>query len=225
MAEISRRASSCSQTQVHNARLLVAALLLLVVLSFLTEPLVRIWEPSLALRQSWSLEGKSLEQGRWWTPLTYILLHFDHWHLTLNVGGLALFGFALSERWSWRHLALLTLGASMGGAGLWLAFHHGQRGAVIGASAVLCAYVTAYTLEQPRARVPLVFPRWGFPRWILLALLIAIEGLGLLQESRSRLLPQALSHSAHLGGVAVAMVISLWVRLRKPVSSTLQTYQ
>jgi membrane associated rhomboid family serine protease len=221
MPKVSRQPSSGPSTQTGFARLFVTWFLLLVVLSFFAEPLVRTWEPSFALRQSWSLEGRSLAQGKWWTPFTYVLLHFDHWHLSLNVSGLALFGLALSERWQWRHLALLTIGASLGGAGLWLAFHHGQRGAVIGASAILCAYVTAYALEQPRARVPLVLTRWGFPRWILLALLIAIEGLGLLQESRSRLLPQALSHSAHLGGVAVAMVISLWVRLRKTVSSTL----
>lgn len=139
-------------------------LLVLLLLCHLGDEILRTTAPTHGLRARWDLDGRGLQRGEWWTPLTYALLHFNHWHLVLNLGALALFGHALSERFSWGGLAVLTFASGLGRAGLWLAFHHGQRGAVIGASAIVCGYLAAFALDRPRALLPLLGTRLGFPR-------------------------------------------------------------
>jgi membrane associated rhomboid family serine protease len=193
--------------------LIFISLLLLV---YVTDQAWRIWGEGPSLGELWGLDGRTFFRGRWWAPVSYVFFHSGALHLFLNVGALALFGHALSETWSWRRLALLSLFSSLGGGALWLAIHHGQRGSVIGASAIVCGYVTAFVLERPSWRVPLLGTRWSFPCWVILALLIGIESRGLWTEMRSRLMSGALSHSAHIGGVAVAVTVCLCRRHKRP---------
>lgn len=210
-----------AENRLRRARVVIAGLLLLLLAVYFAELALKTWMPTNALREQLHLDGRGILRGQWWTPLSYSLLHFDAWHLTLNLCGLALFGFALAESRTWRNLLVLVLASGLGGAGLWVALHHGQRGAVIGASAILCGFITTYSLEHPQGKVPVLGTGLSFPRWIFFAALLAIEGYGLAQELRRQLSPQALSHSAHLGGVAVAVVMHLWIRLRKPRVSKL----
>lgn len=198
----------------NAANAFVAVFIFLLLLGYATDQLQRAWTEGQSIRGQLGLDGRRTLSGRWWTPLTYVFVHFDHLHLALNAAAVGLFGYGLSREWPWRRVAALTLTAGLGGAALWLTVHHGQRGTVIGASAIASGYVAAFALTHPKEGIPIIGTKWSFPRWVLLVPLLALEGRGLLLEAKRQLASQAVSHSAHVGGIVAAALLCLVFRIR-----------
>lgn len=187
----------------------VGLFVLLLVAAHAADRLHLVWTGDPLIREQLSLTGSGVLARRWWTPLTYALVHYDHLHLALNAAAMALFGYGLGRDWPWRRVAFLTLASGLGGAALWWSVHHGQRATVIGSSAIASGYVAAFALARPGGGVPLLGTRWHFPRWLLLVPLLWVEGHGLWQETRHKVIPQAVSHSAHIGGIAAAALCAI----------------
>lgn len=197
-----------------TAHAFIAVFILLLLLAYATDQLQGVWTGSQSIREQLSLDGRKSLQGRWWTPMTYAFVHLDHLHLAVNLGAIALFGYGLSKDWPFHRIAALTLAAGLGGAALWLTVHHGQRSTVIGASAIASGYVAAFALTRPGEGIPIIGTQWSFPRCVLLVPLLGLEGRGLLLEARRQLVPEAVSHSAHVGGIVAAALLCTVVQMR-----------
>ncbi|MBX7119044.1 MAG: rhomboid family intramembrane serine protease [Gemmatimonadaceae bacterium] len=140
---------------------------------------------------------EDLEVGRWWTTLTFPLVHRDLTLLLLNAYAIALFGSRLEVAWgARRYLAFLWLA----GLGAWmLQLLTGSEGVLLGASAAAFAVLGAYAM------------RWGGDvhgtagglemrgRWltVLVGTMVLLVGL---RSGDGGGLP----FLAHLGGLATA---------------------
>jgi membrane associated rhomboid family serine protease len=83
--------------------------------------------------------GMASEGARWWSFVTYALLHGDWMHLIFNCVWLAAFGSPLARRFGpVRFLAFSAVGA-VAGAALHFAFHPSSIVPMIGASAAISA--------------------------------------------------------------------------------------
>lgn len=184
---------------------------------YVLQAVLLIWFHNDALLRLSVLSGNNLRAGRFWTPLTYALFHHSPLHLLLNLGGAYILLRNLEDQVSRAHLFALSVATALGGAALWLAFHFGHYGNVLGASSIIMGYLTVYVCLGPREPLwPIPWPRY----WLLLAL-GGFDVLGLL----TRELPLGLenypvSHSAHVGGVVAGWLYHRLVltetRLRLP---------
>lgn len=84
-----------------------------------------------------------LPQARYWTPLTYSLLHGGWLHLTLNLLWMVVFAPPLVYRLGALRTLAIAIAASAGGAALHYLFHAGEVVPVVGASAVVSGYMGA----------------------------------------------------------------------------------
>jgi membrane associated rhomboid family serine protease len=159
-----------------------------------------------------------LELGRWWTTLTFPLVHRDLSLLLLNVYAIALFGSRLELIWGGRRFfAFVTLA----GLGSWmLQLLSGSDGSLLGASGAAFATLAAYAM------------RWGADkhgtaggfevsgRWLTAIVGAMILLIGLRSGDGG-----GLSFLAHLGGLATAWLfvratpVLLVERLREGVSA------
>lgn len=87
--------------------------------------------------------GLPVAAAKWWTPVSYSLLHADWLHLGVNVIWLAAFGSPLARRLGSARTLILGAIASVGGAALHAAFFLGDLVPVVGASAVVSGYMGA----------------------------------------------------------------------------------
>lgn len=93
--------------------------------------------------QRYALEAAGQGGAYYWSPITYSILHGGYAHLALNGFWLAAFGTVVARRIGWiRFLAFWVL-SSVAAAGLFLAFHWGDRSVMIGASGVVSALMGA----------------------------------------------------------------------------------
>lgn len=81
--------------------------------------------------------------ARWWSPLTYGLLHGDWQHVSINVLWLVVFGSAVAWRFgAWRFVVFSAL-CSVAGAGAHYLAHVGEAVPVVGASAAISGLTAA----------------------------------------------------------------------------------
>lgn len=84
-----------------------------------------------------------IPMAAWWSPVTYSFLHGGWAHLFMNLLWMAAFGTPLARRIGTARFLALSVIASLGGAGLHLAFHPGDLVPVIGASAIVSGHMGA----------------------------------------------------------------------------------
>ena len=128
-----------------------------------------------------------------WSPITYMFLHGDFWHLAFNMLVLFFFGPPLEGRWGQQEFLRFYLICGLGGVALSYLF---QPAWVVGASAAMYGLMLAFAMNWPT--VPIYI--WGiFPvqaKYLVgflsvVALLSAVNGA----EGSN------VAHFAHLGGL------------------------
>lgn len=100
------------------------------------------------LPERYSAAGAALPGGvgaRFWTPLTYALLHADYVHLLVNLIWMASFGGALARRFGAVRFLVLALIASVAGAAMFYVVNAQGAAAVIGASGGVSGMMAATT--------------------------------------------------------------------------------
>ena len=81
--------------------------------------------------------------ARYWTPLTYALLHADGLHLAINIFWMAAFGSAVARRLGAMRFLVLSIVATIAGAMAHLLAYSGDQGVMIGASGAVSGMTAA----------------------------------------------------------------------------------
>lgn len=132
-----------------------------------------------------------------WTPLTYMFLHGDFWHLFWNMLLLFFFGPPLESKWGSKEFIRYYLVCGLGGVVLSFVF---VSYSIIGASAAVYGIMLAFAMAWPDALIYV----WGiFPvkaKWLVGFLFVvtffnAFAGAG-----------GGVAHFAHLGGFVAGLV-------------------
>jgi membrane associated rhomboid family serine protease len=132
-----------------------------------------------------------------WGVVTYMFLHYDFWHLVLNMLVLFFFGPPLEDRWGSREFIRYWMICGLGGAAFSFLF---ASYTIVGASAAAYGVMLAFAMNWPD--VPIYI--WGiFPvkaKWLVaflfLASVFSAFGSG----------GDGIAHFAHLGGLAAGFV-------------------
>jgi membrane associated rhomboid family serine protease len=125
-----------------------------------------------------------------WTPLTYMFLHADFWHLLFNMVGLFFFGPRLEARLGGRRFLGLYFTSGLMGAVLSVMT---PNALIIGASGAIFGVLFGFARYWPRERVYI----WGVlpvEVWLLVAAYTAFSLFGAIQRG------SGVAHFAHLGG-------------------------
>ena len=156
------------------------------------------------LEQYLSLSGDGLRRGFVWQLLTYMFLHYDIWHILVNMLFLWFFGREVEYFIGPKHVTRLYLGAGLAGAMLWLLFNFSSTATVLGASAAVLGCVIAFATLFPDREVTLliffVLPVTLRARYLAL-IAIAFDIVPLLQGAATNV-----AHLAHLGGAAFGYI-------------------
>lgn len=81
--------------------------------------------------------------ARFWSPVTYALLHADAVHLIVNLVWMASFGGALARRFGSARFLLLSLVSAVAGAALYFVVRAGEEALMIGASGAISGMMAA----------------------------------------------------------------------------------
>ena len=128
-----------------------------------------------------------------WTPLTYMFLHGDFWHLLMNMLGLFFFGTHLESKWGSREFIRYYLVCGLGGVALSFLF---LTNPTIGASAAVYGVLLAFAMTWPNAPIYVwgIFPvQAGF--FVVVSFINAFGAAG-----------GGVNHFAHLGGFAAGFL-------------------
>ena len=138
-----------------------------------------------------------LDLGRWWTTLTFPLVHRDLTLLLLNAYALALFGSRLEVAWGTRRFLTFL---ALAGAGAWvLQLVSGSAGPLLGASAAALGSLAAYAMRWGGERHGMAGGLEVQGRWLtaMIGAMILLVGLRAGDGGGAGFL-------VHLGGVAAA---------------------
>jgi membrane associated rhomboid family serine protease len=144
-----------------------------------------------------------------WGALTYMFIHWDAWHLLMNMLVLFFFGPALESRWGSKEF--LKFYAICGFGGVALSFLFAPAAVVGGASAAVFGLMLAFAWYWPDSPIYI----WGiFPvkaKWLVafLFILTFLSAIGGAQDS--------VAHFAHLGGLLAG---GLYLRFSAPGSGS-----
>ena len=156
------------------------------------------------LEQFLALSADGLRRGFLWQPLTYMFLHYDIWHILVNMLFLWFFGKEVEYFIGPKHVTRLYLGAGIAGAALWLLFNFNSAASVLGASAAVLGCVIAFATLFPDRDVTLlvffVLPVTLRAKYLAL-IVIAFDIVPLLHGTAT-----SVAHLAHLGGAAFGYV-------------------
>jgi len=164
----------------------------------------------------------SLQQGHWWTPLTYQFAHANLWHLLGNMLGLFFLGRMLFEIVQSRAFLQIYLGGAFLGGACQLLFSavSGVDGLIIGASGAVMAIIAALATLVPHQSIQLlvffVIPvKLTMRQLALLSIVLNFVTLGfeLMAPSTSG---QGTAVFAHFGGLLFG-----WFHVRFLYGSTL----
>ncbi len=94
-----------------------------------------------------------------WQPITYLFIHGDIWHVTINMLVLFLFGSELETIWGRHNFIKYYLITGVGSGLVWLIFQFfsSTPGTLIGASGAVYGILTAYGLIFPNRIVHIYF--------------------------------------------------------------------
>ncbi len=132
-----------------------------------------------------------------WTPLTYMFLHGDFWHVFMNMLVLFFFGPQLESKWGSSEFIRYYLVCGLGGVALSFLF---VSYSIIGASAAVYGVMLAFAMAWPDAPIYFwgIFPikaKWLVGFFVLLTFINAFGGAG-----------GGVAHFAHLGGFAAGLL-------------------
>ena len=128
-----------------------------------------------------------------WSPVTYMFLHGDFWHLAFNMLVLFFFGPPLEGRWGQREFLRFYLVCGLGGVVLSYVF---QPAWVVGASAAMYGLMLAFAMNWPN--VPIYI--WGiFP--VQAKYLVGFLSVVVLLSAVNGAEGSNVAHFAHLGGL------------------------
>ena len=132
-----------------------------------------------------------------WTPLTYMFLHGDLWHLLMNMLGLFFFGTHLESKWGSREFIRYYLVCGLGGVALSFLF---LTNPTIGASAAVYGVLLAFAMTWPNAPIYVwgIFPiqaKWLVGFFVVVSFINAFGAAG-----------GGVNHFAHLGGFAAGFL-------------------
>lgn len=149
-----------------------------------------------ALLHLGALSTAGIRQHDYWRLFTYALLHSGWWHIGLNTLLLALCAPTVERSMgSWRTLAIILLGAVLGGVGILIAHRQASPSIEVGASGACFALLgTALALTWRRGR-------GSSSRLSRRFVVVLIIGLAF------SLLP-GISMAAHLAGLAVGIALA-----------------
>ncbi len=147
--------------------------------------------------------------ARPWTPLTYMFVHADFWHLFFNMLSLFFFGPRVEERLGKGHFLALYLVSGLSGA---LLSFLTPAALIVGASGAVFGVQLAFARYWPRVRILI----WGIlpieARWLVVIMtLISLKG-GFSGGG-------GIAHWAHLGGYIGAAVFLLVMDRLSPARS------
>ncbi len=159
-----------------------------------------------------------VDLGRWWTTLTFPLVHPDVTLLLLNVYALVLFGPRLEAEWGTGRFSALLAVAAVGGWMMHLI--SGNTGQLLGASTLAFAVLTAYAARWGSATHTLAGGFEARGSWVTLFVgaMILLAGLGAGEGGGTGFL-------AHIGGIAAGWIfvratpVQMVERLREGVSA------
>jgi membrane associated rhomboid family serine protease len=147
-----------------------------------------------------------------WTPITYMFLHFDFWHILFNMLWLFWFGKIFLEYLNSKQFLQTYLAGGLTGAVFYIAafnffpvFHTAlPLSYALGASASVMAIVTAISFHVPNYSIQLLFI--GRVKIIYLALILFIFDFFAIPGDNSG------GHIAHIGGALWGFIYILLVR-------------
>lgn len=146
-----------------------------------------------------------------WQLLSYGFVHFQFWHLAMNMLALVVFGPDVERLLGGRRFQGYYLACVVGAAIAQLAVMRlmGQGGVpTVGASGGIFGLLLAFGLAWPHRRLLLLFPPVPVPAWLFVtgyALIELYEGV----VGRN----EGVAHFAHLGGMAAGWLLLLhWRR-------------
>jgi membrane associated rhomboid family serine protease len=132
-----------------------------------------------------------------WGVGTYMFLHYDFWHLFLNMLVLFFFGPPLEDRWGSREFLKFYAICGLGGAALSFLF---AGYSIVGASAAVYGIMLAFAMNWPDSPIYI----WGiFPvkaKWLVAFLFLASV------FSAFGSTGGGVAHFAHLGGLAAGFL-------------------
>lgn len=145
--------------------------------------------------------------SRFWTLLTYMVTHYDIFHLLFNMLWLGCFGILRSPLMNGRRLVKVYVGGGLAGAALYGAVSAiwpsltASGGYLCGSSASVLAVMTASAVFFPDRRINLFLFGSVRLKWVT-AVCVALTLLGLGGGSQG-------AQSAHVGGVLFGIVFAL----------------
>jgi membrane associated rhomboid family serine protease len=202
---------------------IVTTLIVITVAVFVLQQVMNVFFPGFGGRQNtfladwFALSGEHFRELKVWTILSYGLLHSTagFFHILGNMLGLFFIGRILEPILGRERFLLLYIGGTLLGGAVFLAFHFGESGLVVGASASVMALLALFCLLFPERPITLllffILPITMKPKWVFrAAIAISIGGL-LLYELPGQ---SIVAHSAHLGGLAAGVLYFRFVHNR-----------
>ncbi len=189
---------------------------------FILQSLFQVWGGmGMSLVNWFALSVEHLMEFKLWTLLTYSLLHGSFWHLLGNCLGVFFIGIILLPDLGHKRILQLFLGMVLVGGIVWSIMHLGMpRVPMYGASAASVGMALLFCLMYPQREFQLllffVLPVRFKTKW-LLWLLLGINAFGFFFEELPRITGHGsmdlgnVAWSAHLGGMLVAYVYSLFM--------------
>ena len=139
-----------------------------------------------------------LTRGYAWQMVTYMFLHADFWHITLNMFVIWMFGRTLEQIWGGKRFLKFYLACGLGGA--LFSFLFAYNTPVIGASAASYGILLAFAVMFPNQRLLLWFVIPVKARNLAIGLAILSLVMGIRGGGN-------IAHFAHLGGMAAALIM------------------
>ena len=137
-----------------------------------------------------------------WSPLTYMFLHVDFWHLFMNMLMLFFFGPPLESKWGSSEFIRYYLVCGLGGVALSFLF---MSYGIVGASAAVYGVMLAFAMAWPTAPIYV----WGiFPvqaKW-LVGFLFLVTFTSAVGSTGGGGTGGGVAHFAHLGGFLAGLL-------------------
>jgi membrane associated rhomboid family serine protease len=153
-----------------------------------------------------------------WSALTYMFVHYNVWHLTLNMYVLLAFGPRLETAMGTRAFTLYYLWCGLGGAVAHMLFI--RSGLLVGSSAGALGILFAYWQQWPDEEVSL-FGVMRMRPWTALILLGGvILGVGAVGAGAEVAGGVRMAYLAHVGGIAFA-----WLYMRTPPAASIERFR
>jgi rhomboid family protein len=153
-----------------------------------------------------------------WSALTYMFVHYNAWHLALNMYVLLAFGPRLENAMGTRAFTLFYLWCGLGGAVAYMLFV--RNGLLIGSSAGVLGILFAYWHQWPDEEISLLGVVRMRPWTVLVLLGGVILGVGAWGAGAPVAGGERIAYLAQVGGIAFA-----WLYMRTPPAASIERFR